>query len=144
MDTETAGTPTLPYVAEIVTAYLAKNSLTAHELVNLIREVHAALSGLSQGSAHEPPPLKPAVPVKKSVTPGYIVCLEDGQKLKMLKRYLRARYNLSPEAYRARWNLPHDYPIVAPNYAALRSTLAKKSGLGKRSRKALTKGKSRF
>ncbi len=143
METDTVGAPTLPYVAEIVTAYLVKNSIGAHELISLIREVHAALVSLSQGAPQEPPPLKPAVPVKKSVTPSYIVCLEDGQKLKMLKRYLRARYNLSPEAYRARWNLPHDYPIVAPNYAALRSTLAKKSGLGKRSRKAATRGKSR-
>jgi predicted transcriptional regulator len=120
----------LKLVTEIVTAYVSKNPVSADELPQIIRNVHATLGGL--GSA-EPRalPQKPAVPVKKSVHDDYIVCLEDGKKLKMLKRYLRARYKMTPDEYRARWNLPSDYPMVAPNYAQKRSDFAKKIGLGK-------------
>ena len=117
-------------VTEIVAAYVSKNPLPPEELPAFIKSVHASLTGIGatqSGAAGKPP----AVPVKKSVTPDYIVCLEDGKKLKMLKRYLRARHGLTPEAYRAKWNLPADYPMVAPNYAARRSQFAKQFGLGK-------------
>jgi len=117
----------LKLVTEIVAAYVSKNPVPAEELPAVIKSVHATLGGF----AGEVPSKPPAVPVKKSVTADYIVCLEDGKKLKMLKRYLRARYNLTPEAYRAKWNLPADYPMVAPNYAARRSEFAKQLGLGK-------------
>ncbi len=117
----------------IVSAYASKNPLPASEIGEMIRSVHSTLSGLSgSGSGDVPNNQKPAVPVRKSVTPDYIICLEDGKKLKMLKRYLRTRYKLTPEEYRAKWNLPVDYPIVAPNYAARRSEFAKKIGLGRR------------
>ena len=102
----------------------------------MIKSVHATLGGFQGGEA-TPIIRAPAVPVKKSVTPDYIICLEDGRKLKMLKRYLRAQYGLTPEAYRAKWNLPADYPMTAPNYAARRSEFAKQSGLGKPGRKKL-------
>ena len=122
----------LKLVTEIVAAYVSKNPVAASELPALIKNVHATLGGFSGrtpegGTATRPP----AVPVKKSVTPDHIICLEDGKKLKMLKRYLRSRYKMSPDEYRARWNLPPDYPMVAPNYAARRSEFAKKIGLGK-------------
>jgi predicted transcriptional regulator len=124
----------LKLVTEIVAAYVGKNEVAAKDLPGLIRTVHATLGGFASagaspgvGGASRPP----AVPVKKSVTPDHIVCLEDGKKLKMLKRYLRSRYKLSPDDYRARWNLPPDYPMVAPNYAQRRSEFAKKIGLGK-------------
>ncbi len=124
----------LKLVTEIVAAYVSKNPVPAEELPNVIKSVHATLGGF-QG-ANEPVLARaPAVPVKKSVTPDYIVCLEDGKKLKMLKRYLRAQYGLTPEAYRAKWNLPADYPMTAPNYAARRSEFAKQIGLGKPNRK---------
>jgi predicted transcriptional regulator len=117
--------------AEIVSAYVSNNSVSAADLPSLINEVHAALSRVSTGVAEpvaEAP--KPAVPVKKSVNSDYIVCLEDGKKFKSLKRHLRTQYNMSPEEYREKWGLPSDYPMVAPNYAAARSELAKKMGLG--------------
>jgi predicted transcriptional regulator len=122
----------LKLVTEIVAAYVSKNPVAASELPAIIKNVHATLGGFSArppegGTAPRPP----AVPVKKSVTPDHIVCLEDGKKLKMLKRYLRSRYKMSPDEYRARWNLAPDYPMVAPNYAARRSEFAKKIGLGK-------------
>jgi predicted transcriptional regulator len=124
----------LKLVTEIVSAYVSKNSVAAEDLPNVIKSVHATLGGFQNGeSAALARP--PAVPVKKSVTPDYIVCLEDGRKLKMLKRYLRAQYGLTPEAYRAKWNLPADYPMTAPNYAARRSAFAKQSGLGKPGRR---------
>jgi len=104
------------------------------ELPGMIKSVHTTLGGLSvSGGAEMTTAQKPAVNVKKSVTPEYIVCLEDGKKLKMLKRYLRSRYSMSPEEYRSKWGLPADYPMVAPNYAAQRSEFAKKIGLGKSS-----------
>ncbi len=119
----------LKLVTEIVAAYVSKNPVAAHELPGIIKNVHATLGGFN-GEAHAPS-RHPAVSIKKSVQDDYIVCLEDGKKLKMLKRYLRARYKLSPDEYRARWNLPADYPMVAPNYAQRRSDFAKKIGLGK-------------
>jgi len=124
----------LKLVTEIVSAYVSKNPVAAEDLPNVIKSVHATL-GSFQGSEGNTLARPPAVPIKKSVTPDYIVCLEDGRKLKMLKRYLRAQYDLTPEAYRARWNLPADYPMTAPNYAAKRSAFAKQSGLGKPGRK---------
>jgi predicted transcriptional regulator len=124
----------LKQVTEIVAAYVSKNEVAAADLPALIKSVHATLGGIG-GDVRVALAKPPAVPVKKSVTPDYIVCLEDGKKLKMLKRYLRTRYGLSPESYRAKWNLPADYPMTAPNYAAKRSDFAKQIGLGKPSRK---------
>jgi predicted transcriptional regulator len=124
----------LKLVTEIVSAYVSKNPVAAEDLPNVIKSVHATLGGFQSGEGTIPA-RAPAVPVKKSVTPEYIICLEDGRKLKMLKRYLRAQYDLTPEAYRAKWNLPADYPMTAPNYAARRSAFAKQSGLGKPGRK---------
>jgi len=119
--------------AQIVSAYVSKNALASGDLPLLIGDVHQALvrasGNIEIGDRDE---LKPAVPVKKSVTPDYIVCLEDGKKFESLKRHLRTHYKMSPEEYRAKWQLPHDYPMVAPNYAAARSQLAKKMGLGTR------------
>ena len=120
----------LKMVTEIVAAYVSKNPVSAAELPGIIKNVHATLGGFATPEARALP-RTPAVPVKKSVQPDYIVCLEDGKKLKMLKRYLRSRYKLSPSEYRERWNLPPDYPMVAPNYAQKRSDFAKKIGLGK-------------
>ena len=125
----------LALTAEIVAAHVSNNKLEATELPGLIRQVYGTLAGIggSQPATTAAPSekLQPAVPVKKSVTPEYIVCLEDGQKLKMLKRHLMSHYNMTPEQYRERWGLPADYPMVAPNYALQRQVLAKKIGLGK-------------
>ena len=128
---------------EIVSAYVSNNPVSTHDLTVLIGDVYAALQRTSAGIAPEPlpEPLKPAVPVKKSVTPDYIVCLEDGKKFKSLKRHLRTQYDLSPEQYRAKWGLPKDYPMVAPNYAKARSALAKQMGLGQGGRKPPRKGR---
>ena len=116
---------------DIVSAYVSNNSVAAGELPSLIKDVFGALSRVSNGEAAAPAEAaKPAVPVKKSVTPDYIICLEDGKQFKSLKRHLRTQYGLSPEQYREKWNLAPDYPMVAPNYAAARSTLAKQMGLG--------------
>jgi predicted transcriptional regulator len=120
----------LRLVTEIVAAYVSKNPVPASELPTIIKNVRATLGDLANGDARGLP-RAPAVPVRKSVQPDFIVCLEDGKKLKMLKRYLRSRYKLSPSEYRDRWNLPPDYPMVAPNYAKKRSDFAKKFGLGK-------------
>lgn len=121
---------------DIVSAFVGNNSLPATELATLVQSVHAELIRLSAGVVSEPPPtLVPAVPIKKSIQPNFLVCLEDGKTFKSLKRHLRARYKLTPEDYRARWNLPADYPMVAPNYAAARSRLAKDMGLGQQRRK---------
>jgi predicted transcriptional regulator len=117
--------------AEIVSAYVGNNTTPASELPALIGQVHAALVRVSEGQTPAAPaPAKPAVSVKKSLTAEYIVCLEDGKKFKSLKRHLRSKYNMTPEQYREKWNLPADYPMVAPNYAVTRSALAKKMGLG--------------
>lgn len=115
--------------AEIVSAYVSRNELDADTLPDLIHRVYEAVASLGRA---EPVPEKPvpAVPLKKSVFPDYIVCLEDGKKLKMLKRHLKTAYNMTPDEYRERWGLPHDYPMVAPNYASHRSSLARKIGLG--------------
>ena len=121
----------LKLVTEIVAAYVSKNPVAAHELPDIIRNVHATLGGFNGEAGERALPQKPAVSIKKSVQDEYIVCLEDGKKLKMLKRYLRARYKMTPDEYRERWNLPPDYPMVAPNYAQKRSDFAKRIGLGK-------------
>jgi predicted transcriptional regulator len=124
----------LRMTASIVAAYVSHNTLPSGSLSDLIRAVHQALDGVQVAIPQPQPELKPAVPVKKSVTPEYIICLEDGRKLKMLKRYLRTTYGITPDEYRAKWGLPQDYPMVAPNYADQRSAFAKRIGLGKRGR----------
>ncbi len=119
--------------AQIVAGYAAHNPVP--DLPALIRQVYDTLNHLGETAPAHPAHLEPAVPIKKSVMPDYIVCLEDGKKLKMLKRHLKTAYNMSPEEYRDRWGLPADYPMVAPNYAQHRSSLAKKIGLGTKPRK---------
>jgi predicted transcriptional regulator len=123
----------LKLASDIVSAYVSNNPVPAADLPNMIRSVHATLGGLSGDGMNEgiPGGHKPAVPVKKSITPDYVICLEDGKKLKMLKRHLRTAYSMTPEEYRIKWGLPADYPMVAPNYAAKRSEFAKKIGLGR-------------
>jgi predicted transcriptional regulator len=123
----------LRMAVDVVSAYVSKNPLPAGQIPEVIHTVYSSLSSLESG-APEPKveTLKPAVTVKKSVTPDYIICLEDGKKLKMLKRHLRTTYNMTPDEYRAKWGLPPDYPMVAPNYAAQRSDFAKKIGLGRK------------
>ena len=121
----------IAFTSNIVEAYVANNSAELDEVPVLINNVYSALSGLSAAGEQEEPRPEPAVSVRASVKPDYLVCLEDGKKLKMLKRYLRTNYDMSPEDYRERWNLPSDYPMVAPNYAEKRRELAKKIGLGR-------------
>ena len=122
--------------AEIVSAYVSNNSVAAAEIPSLISQIHTALARVSGKSGDAPAePLKPAVSVKKSITPEYVVCLEDGKKFKSLKRHLRTQYNMTPEQYREKWGLGADYPMVAPNYAAARSQLAKQMGLGQQRRR---------
>jgi predicted transcriptional regulator len=131
-----AGGTFIELTAEIVSAYVSNNTVPAGEIPALINQVHAALTRVSTGrSEAASEPLKPAISVKKSVTPEHIVCLEDGKKFKSLKRHLRTQYNMTPEQYRDKWNLPADYPMVAPNYAAARSQLAKQMGLGQQRRR---------
>jgi predicted transcriptional regulator len=120
--------------SDIVGAFVSRNAVSVNDLQNLIGEVFKSVDALRRGAAAPapaPPRPKPAVPITRSVQHDYIVCLEDGQRLKMLKRYLRSRFDLSPEEYRRRWGLPADYPMVAPAYAERRSAFAKKIGLGK-------------
>ena len=125
--------------ADIVSAYVSNNSLPTSELPALLGSIHAALTATAMGQVEEPKiALTPAVSIKKSVTPDYLVCLDDGKKFKSLKRHLRTTYDMTPEQYRAKWDLPRDYPMVAPNYAKARSELAKTMGLGQR-RKAAAK-----
>src|SRR6185295_1858762 len=119
----------LALTTDIVASHVANNSVAVQDLPQLIQQVYAALASVGSGAAAKEKPT-PAIPVRRSVTPDYIICLEDGKKLKMLKRHLKTRYNLTPDEYRERWGLPADYPMVAPNYAAQRSDLAKKIGLG--------------
>jgi len=136
MDTENELQETLiTLTADIVAAHVSNNSVAVSDLPVLIANVHGALAGL--GGAAPAPEVKqePAVSVRSSIKPDFIVCLEDGKKLKMLKRHLMTHYQLTPEQYRAKWNLPADYPMVAPNYAEQRRTLAKKIGLGTKRRK---------
>lgn len=133
MADSTSAPDVLGLTAQIVSAHVSNNAVTADSLPALISEVYKTLASVGK---EEPAPDKPqpAVPVKKSVMPDYIICLEDGKKLKMLKRHLKTAYNMSPEQYRDRWGLPPDYPMVAPNYASHRSSLAKKIGLGTKPR----------
>ena len=120
----------IEWTTEIVASYVQKNIMSISDLPQLIKIVHDSLTSLSGGSPAEKP--QPAVSIRRSVTPDYIVCLEEGRKLKMLKRHLATAYGMTPEEYREKWGLPADYPMVAPNYAKQRSYLAKKIGLGKR------------
>src|SRR5581483_649387 len=122
--------------AEIVSAYVSNNTVAVADIPALINQVHAALVRVASGSeAASSEPLRPAVPVKRSITPEYLVCLEDGKKFKSLKRHLRSQYGMTPEQYREKWGLAPDYPMVAPNYAATRSQLAKQMGLGQQRRR---------
>jgi predicted transcriptional regulator len=122
--------------ANIVSAYVSNNTVSSAEIPALIGQVHSALTRLSAGQVAAPAEaLKPAVPVKRSITAEYIVCLEDGKRFKSLKRHLRSQYDMTPDQYRAKWSLAPDYPMVAPNYAAARSQLAKQMGLGQQRRR---------
>ncbi len=129
-------TSSLELVSKIVSAYVSGNSLPSSELPDLITTVREALRNPDQGASSA---LEPAVPIKRSIRPDYVICLEDGKKLKMLKRHLRTSFGMSPDEYRTKWSLPSDYPMVSPKYAKTRSELAKKIGLG---RKARGKGKA--
>jgi predicted transcriptional regulator len=134
--TDAAGKNFIDLTASIVSAYLSNNPTPASEIPNLISQIHAALLRVSTGRVETPSePARPAVSVKKSMTPDYLVCLEDGKRFKSLKRHLRTQYNMTPEQYRDKWGLPSDYPMVAPNYAVARSQLAKKMGLGQQRRR---------
>ena len=138
MDENKISADLIGLAADIVSAFVSQNSVPVSELPALIGNVHSALSKLgSVAEQAQVETLTLAVSVKKSITPDFIVCLEDGKKFKSLKRHLRTAYNLTPDQYRARWSLPHDYPMVAPNYAAARSELAKNMGLGQQRRKVV-------
>jgi predicted transcriptional regulator len=128
--------------ANIVSAYVSNNTVASAEIPNLISQVYSALTRVSNGGPVAAPiePLKPAVPIKRSVTAEYIVCLEDGKEFKSLKRHLRTQYGLTPDQYRAKWNLPPDYPMVSHNYAQARSQLAKQMGLGQQRRRRRDRG----
>ncbi|WOH84190.1 MucR family transcriptional regulator [Bradyrhizobium sp. BEA-2-5] len=133
---DTSGKTPVELTASIVSAYLSNNPTPAAEIPNLISQVHSALLRVSSGRSDTPSePAKPAVSLKKSIAPDYLVCLEDGKRFKSLKRHLRTQYNMTPEQYREKWGLPADYPMVAPNYAVARSQLAKQMGLGQQQRK---------
>jgi predicted transcriptional regulator len=126
--------------ADIVSAYVGANTVAAADLPSLIQSVHRALAGMSgEAQVAEAAPQEPAVSLKRSITPEFLICLEDGRKFKSLKRHLRTKYNMSPEDYRAKWGLAKDYPMVAPNYAKARSDLAKQMGLGQGGRQAARK-----
>ena len=131
MSEQPSQTDLLELTSEIVSAHASNNTVAANDLPQIIKDVFATLQNLGNEAQPEARP-QPAVPVKKSVTPDYIVCLDDGKQLKMLKRHLKTSYNMTPEEYRERWGLPADYPMVAPNYAKKRSSLAKKIGLGRK------------
>lgn len=133
---ETSAKSFVDLTASIVSAYVSNNTTTAAEIPALISQIHAALLRVSTGGSETAlEPVKPAISVKKSMTPDYLVCLEDGKRFKSLKRHLRTQYNMTPEQYREKWGLPSDYPMVAPNYAVARSNLAKKMGLGQQRRR---------
>jgi len=132
VNTTAADNDLIDLSADIVCAYVSHNALSVTDLPKLIADVHTALRGLQSGAPEPAEELKPAVPIRKSVAADYIICLEDGKKFKSLKRHLRTHYNLSPEEYREKWGLPGDYPMVAPNYSATRSRLAKDNGLGRK------------
>ena len=135
----------LSYATQIVSAYVSNNTIAATELPALLQTVYATLGRLATGetSGFPGPSRVPAIPIKKSVTPEFLICLEDGKKFKSLKRHLRAAYGMSPDDYRARWNLSADYPMVAPNYARTRSTLAVQMGLGHKPASARSRRKSK-
>lgn len=139
MTEKTSHVEILSMTTEIVSAHLSNNTVAQGEIGGLIDQVYKTLRNLESASPAAQDRPQPAVSLKKSVTPEYIICLEDGKKLKMLKRHLKTAYNMSPEEYRERWNLPADYPMVAPKYAAQRSKLAKDIGLGVRGRKGAKK-----
>lgn len=120
----------LEYASDIVSAYVSNNPIQSEELPNLIRDVHSTLKELKASNGAQVTP-DPAIPIKKSITDDFLICLEDGKKFKSLKRHLRSKYGMSPEEYREKWGLPYDYPMVAPSYARKRSALAKEMGLGK-------------
>ena len=133
MEDQTDKTEMAVLTAEIVAAYVGNNVVPVAELPALIKDVHTAMAGVVEGAVEEPKEeLKPAVSVRRSVTPDYIICLEDGKKFKSLKRHLRTAFNLTPEQYREKWGLKPDYPMVAPNYANVRSEMAKRIGLGRK------------
>lgn len=136
--TENNNADHLDLVVDIVAAFVGHNTVATTELPALIQSVHATLGKLAAPAAEPVEDLKPAVPIKRSVTADFIICLEDGRKFKSLKRHLRTAYDLTPAAYREKWGLPRDYPMVAPGYAAARSELAKASGLGQVRKKAVT------
>ena len=132
----------LRMTAEVVASYLGNNMLASAQIPEVINTVYGALVGINAGGGEgKAEPQKPAVPLKKSITPEYIICLEDGKKLKMLKRHLRTTYGLTPDEYRTKWGLPSEYPMVAPNYAAQRSAFAKKIGLGRTAGKPRGRGR---
>lgn len=140
MEIETAQSELLiTLTSDIVAAHVSNNSVSVSDVSSLIQNVHAALSALNEPAAAPEVKPEPAVSVRASIKPDYIICLEDGKKLKMLKRHLMTHYQMTPEDYRAKWGLPADYPMVAPNYAEQRRTLAKKIGLGTKRRR--TRGK---
>ena len=138
-DLQTAEDTLLTLTADIVAAHVSNNSVAVNDLPNLIQNVHTALSGISGSSGGAEPKPEPKVSIRSSVKPDYIVCLEDGKKLKMLKRHLSTHYNMTPEQYRQKWGLSADYPMVAPNYAEQRRTLAKSIGLGTKRRRTRAK-----
>jgi predicted transcriptional regulator len=133
-DTENGEDTLLALTADIVAAHVSNNSVAVNDLPNLIQNVHAALTGIAGRSAAPEPKPEPKVSIRSSVKPDYIVCLEDGKKLKMLKRHLMTHYSMTPDQYRQKWGLTADYPMVAPNYAEQRRTLAKSIGLGTKRR----------
>ena len=136
MTDDTGNSNFIELTAGIVSAFVSHNSVAAGDIPALLNQVHSALLRVSSGAKDTPAePLKPAVSVKKSITPEYLICLDDGKKFKSLKRHLRTQYNVTPEQYREKWGLPADYPMVAPNYAAARSKLAKDMGLGQQRRR---------
>lgn len=125
----------LRMTADVVAAYVGNNTLATNDLPGIINTVHVSLANLNGGEGAVAEPLRPAVPIRKSITPDYIICLEDGRKLKMLKRHLRTSFDMTPDEYRTKWQLGPDYPMVAPNYAKRRSDFAKKIGLGHKARR---------
>jgi len=133
-ETEIDHSELLALTSEIVAAHVSNNAVPSGELSGLIETVFGTLSHLGGDPVEPEVEIKPAVPIKRSVTDDYLICLEDGKKLKMLKRHLKTAYDMTPEDYRAKWSLPHDYPMVAPNYAKKRQELAKKIGLGRKPR----------
>ena len=138
-DVDTTNATLIELTADIASAYVSNNAVSAADLPSLIKNIHGALSGMGVEPEPVPEVKTPAVSIKKSITEDFLICLEDGRKFKSLKRHLRAKYNLSPEEYRAKWNLPKDYPMVAPAYAHARSALAKQMGLGQGGRKAVVR-----